>query len=84
MHASYFGTGDSTIQDNGNSSRVSHTVTNSFWFKKIMAGCQRCMGNVWLPDKAVSRYGVGECFCVLEREWNDTWDRDKEDYFALH
>ena len=49
-----------------------------------MAGCQRCMGNVWLPDKAVSRYGVGECFCVLEREWNDTWDRDKEDYFALH
>ena len=29
-HASCFGTGDSTMQDDGNGSRVSHAVTNSF------------------------------------------------------
>ena len=41
------------------------------------------MVDVWLPDKAVSRYVVIACFRVLDREWNDIRERDKEDYFAL-
>ena len=41
------------------------------------------MGNIWLPDKAVSRYVIGGCFCVLERDWSNIWDRDKNNVCAL-
>ena len=34
-------------------------------------------------DKAVSLYVIGGCFRVLERDWSDIWDRDKDDVFAL-
>ena len=82
-HASYFGTGDSTMQNDGNGSRVSHDVTNSFWFKRFRAGCHRCMGDILLPDKAVSRHMIDGCFRLLEREWSDIWERDKHDIFLL-
>ena len=82
-HASCFGTGDSTMQDNGNESRVSHAVTNSLWFKCFNASCHRHMGDVWLPNNAVSRYVIDGCFCMLERDWSDIWDRNKNDVFAL-
>ena len=84
FHANYFGTGDSTMQDNGNGSRVSHAVTNLVWFKRFVAGCHCRMGDVWLPDKAVSNYVIGGCFCVLERDWSDIWDLDKDNVFTLH
>lgn len=80
LHVSCFGTGDLTMQDNGNGSRVSHAVTNLFWFKRLMAGCHRCIGDIWLPNKAVSTYVIGGCSCVLERDWNDFWEGDKEDF----
>ena len=71
------------MQDDGNDLRVSHAVTNSYWFKRVMYGCHQCMGDVWLPDKAVSCYVVIACFCVLDKDWNNIWERNKEDYFAL-
>ena len=46
LRASCFGTGDSTIQDNGNGSPVSYAMTNSFWFKRFNAGCHYRMGDV--------------------------------------
>ena len=82
-HASCFGTGDSTMQDNGNGSRVSHAVTNSFWFKRFNAGCHCRMRDVWLADKAVSRYVIDGYFLVLEKDWSEIWDHDKDDVFTL-
>ena len=73
-HASCVGTGNSTMQDDGNGSRVSHAVTNSFWFKRFNAGCHRRMGDIWLPDKAMSRYVIDACFLLLERDWSDIWE----------
>ena len=83
LHASCFGTDDLTMQDDDNRSCVSHAMTNSFLFKQFMAGCHCRMGNVWLPDKSVSYYIIGGCFRVLERNWNDIWDRGKGNIFAL-
>ena len=71
------------MQDDGNYSSVSHAVTNLFWFKRFMTGCHCCMGDVWLPDKAVSRYVVSGCFYVLERDRNNIRDCDKEAFFVL-
>ena len=82
-HASCFGTGDTTMQDDGNGSRMSHAVSNSFWFKRFNTGCHRRMGDIWLPDKAASRYVIDACFSLLERNWSDIWERDKHDGFAL-
>ena len=39
LHASCFGTGDLTMNDDGNGSCVSHVVKNSFLFKRFMKGC---------------------------------------------
>ena len=82
-HASYYGTGDTFMHDDGNGARVSHAVSNSVWFKRFLQGCHRRMGDVWLPDKAVSRYVIGGCFNVLTRWWDDIIERDKTDTFAL-
>ena len=41
------------------------------------------MGDIWLPDKAVSRYVIDGCFCLLECEWIDIWEQEKHDIFAL-
>ena len=48
-----------------------------------MVGCHHHMGNVWLPDKAVSRYVIGGCFYLLEKDWNNIWEEDKEDLHGL-
>lgn len=71
------------MNDDGNGSRVSHAMTTSFWFKIFMQGCHRCMGDVWLPDKAVSSYVIDGCLCLLERDWNDIWEQDKEGLYGL-
>ena len=41
------------------------------------------MGDIWLPDKAVSWHVIDGCFRLLEREWSNIWERDKHDIFAL-
>ena len=34
-----------------------------------MQGVHRRMGDVWKPDKAVSRHVIRACFTVLEYHW---------------
>ena len=41
------------------------------------------MGDIWLPDKAVSRYVIDGSFWLLGRDWSDIWEHDKNDVFAL-
>ena len=68
-HASSDGVGATFMNDAGTGARVTHSVTNSFWFNRFMQGCHRRMGDVWLPDKAVSRYVMRASFELLEEAW---------------
>lgn len=56
LHASYYGTGEIFTSDNGIGACVSHTATNKVVIEK--------MGNIWLPDKTVSR-------CVIDDKENN-------------
>ena len=65
-HASRDGMGCAFMSDNGTSAWFSNLTTNLLWFKRFMQGLHQRMGDVWLPDKAVSRYVIPSCFSVLE------------------
>lgn len=68
-HSSKDGSGFAFMSEDGTSSRLSYSSTNSLWFKRTMQGIHRRMGNVWKPDKAISRYVIRGCFVVFEYHW---------------
>ena len=47
----------------------SASTTNSYWFRRFMAGCHRRMGDVWMPDQAVTVEEVLAGLQILEEEW---------------
>ena len=69
-HFCALGTGPTFMSDDGNSARISYSATNSIWFKRFMQGCHRRMGDVWLPNRAISQYEMKACFEILENQWN--------------
>lgn len=79
-HASADGVGATFMGDAGTGARVTHSVTNSFWFNRFMQGCHRRMGDVWLPDKAVSRYVMRASFELLEEAWAEL---GHDEYYLL-
>ncbi|KAL7561330.1 hypothetical protein ACA910_018525 [Epithemia clementina (nom. ined.)] len=44
--------------------------TNSFWFRRFMTGCHRRMGDVWIPDRAVTVEVVLGSLEILEKEFS--------------
>ena len=68
-HTRCGGSGYAFMSLDGTGSRLSYSPTNSLWFKRCMTGLHRRMGDVWKPDKAVSRYVIRGCFSVLEYHW---------------
>ena len=68
-YASSDGVGTTFMNEAGTGARVTHSVTNSYWFNRFMQGCHRRMGDVWLPDKAVSHYVMRASFELLEEAW---------------
>lgn len=69
-HTSPTGLGVSFVGDDGSTARVSHSVTNSPWFKRFMLGMHKRMGDVWIPDRAVTLAEVHSIFSLLEDDWN--------------
>ena len=69
-HASVNGAGFAFISGDGTGARLSHSSTNSLWFKRFSCGMHKRMGDQWMPDKAVSRYVIRACFSVLESDWS--------------
>ncbi|KAL7567918.1 hypothetical protein ACA910_019631 [Epithemia clementina (nom. ined.)] len=43
--------------------------TNSLWFKRFMMGCHRRMGDVWIPDRAVTVEIVLALLDLLDEEF---------------
>ena len=68
-HSSLNGTGYNFVSNEGTSARVSHSVTNGIWFQRFMEGMHRRMGDVWLPNRALSQYELTSCFQILDSKW---------------
>ena len=56
-HASV-GSGPTFVSQDGTSSRVSYTSTNTLWFNLCMIGIHQRMGDIWMPYTATSRYVI--------------------------
>ncbi|KAL7574182.1 hypothetical protein ACA910_014858 [Epithemia clementina (nom. ined.)] len=70
MHTSPWGVGPSTASSGERSSLFfTGSPTNSYWFRRFMTGCQRCMGNVWIPDCAVTVEVVLGSLEILEEDF---------------
>lgn len=52
----------------------SNSPTNSYWFKRFLSGCHKRMGDVWLPDKALTLDVLLGCLEILEKEFSETVD----------
>jgi hypothetical protein len=63
------GMGAPFTSDDGSGGRVSNSPTNNLWFQRFTQGCHRRMGNLWLPNRAVSRHELIACFEILEERW---------------
>ena len=70
IHTLPGGTGMSTMGTGDRTALMfTSSPTNSFWFKRFMAGCHRRMGDVWIPDRAVTLEEVLCGLSILEKEW---------------
>ncbi|KAL7563946.1 hypothetical protein ACA910_017561 [Epithemia clementina (nom. ined.)] len=70
IHTTPRGVGISTV---GQGERAgfffSGSPTNSQWFKRFMSGCHRQMGDVWIPDKAVTLEEIHAALEILQVEY---------------
>ena len=65
-HASRRGTGVSFLQSDNISLRVTLAPTQMVWFQPFMAGLQKQMGDVWIPNIAMSSHIVRASMDILE------------------
>ena len=66
------GLGPAFMSNDGAGARVSHSATNTDWSKRFHLGCHRRMGDIWKPNKALTRLELNSCFTILESEWEMT------------
>jgi hypothetical protein len=69
VHTMPGGLGSTFIADDGKGDTVSTSPRNSDWFKRFMRGCHKRMGDVWIPDRALT---MRELLCsqtLLENDW---------------
>jgi hypothetical protein len=69
VHTCQNGMGATFIKDDGTGASVSNSKSNQPWFKRFMRGVHRRMGDVWLPDRAMSQYEFAACFKLLDDRW---------------
>jgi hypothetical protein len=54
---------------------ITHSATNTPWFKRFMKGCHSRMGDVWCPDRPLTIREVLLCQSMLEEDWK-TFEKD--------
>ena len=68
-HASVGGSGLTFMSQDGTISRILYASTNTLWFNCCMIGINQRMGDVWMPDKATSRYIIRASLKICEDMW---------------
>ena len=69
IHASVDGTGESFIADDSGVQSISRSTSNSHWFRRFMKGMHKRMGDIWIPDRAITIHEVLIAFTILEEDW---------------
>jgi hypothetical protein len=69
VHTTPGGLGATFIAEDGKGGTVSESPTNSDWFKRFMRGCHKRMGDIWIPDRALTIREILCCQTLLEADW---------------
>eukprot|EP00978_Attheya_sp_CCMP212_P016777 scaffold44249_cov48-Attheya_sp.AAC.1 len=70
-HTTPTGVGLSTAGADGSNMFFTNSPTNSYWFKRFMQGAHRRMGDVWIPDRALTIDKLLKCLELLEEDWQE-------------
>ncbi|KAL7556653.1 hypothetical protein ACA910_017592 [Epithemia clementina (nom. ined.)] len=71
IHTTPFGAGASTIgTSDWDGLFFLGSPTNSLWFRRFMLGCHRCMGDMWILDRATTLEVVTGSLELLEEEYS--------------
>ena len=68
-HACVDGFGATFVGEDSNASTLSHSATNTPWFRRFIRGCHRRMGDVRLPDRPVLIPEIRGALELLEEDW---------------
>jgi hypothetical protein len=77
VHTVPGGRGATFMTDGGSGGTVSNSPTNTEWFRRFMKGCHKRMGNVWIPDHALTIKEFTSALTLLEEDWV-TFKKDGE------
>ncbi|KAL7575183.1 hypothetical protein ACA910_018672 [Epithemia clementina (nom. ined.)] len=69
VHTTPAGTGGAILSDGKKSTRITNSSTNSLWFQRFMDGCHERMGDVWVPDAAITI----DVLKALDNLWESLW-----------
>ena len=67
--ASVGGSGPTFMSQDGMSSRILYASTNNLWFNCCTIGIHQRMGDIWMSDKATSRYIIRASLKICEDMW---------------
>jgi hypothetical protein len=70
-HTTPYGVGMATAGADGSNMFFSNSPTNSYWFKRFMLGSHRRMGDIWVPDRALTIDELLKALELLEEDWVD-------------
>jgi hypothetical protein len=75
VHTIPGGIGDMFITSDNMMNGITHSATNTPWFKRFMKGCHSRMGDVWCPDRPLTMWEALLCQSMLEEDWK-TFEKD--------
>ena len=71
VHTTPGGTGMAAMAGDRSSTFFSNSASNSYWFRRFMQGVHKRMGDVWIPDRALTIDEVLHMFILLEEDWDE-------------
>ena len=69
VHTTPNGTGMAAMSGDSSSTFFSNSASNSYWFRRFMQGVHKRMGDVWIPDRAITIDEVLRMMTLLEEDW---------------
>jgi len=71
FHTTPMGVGLATAGTDGGNTFFTNSPTNSYWFKRFIQGVHRRMGDIWIPDRALTIDELLKSLELLEEDWQD-------------
>jgi hypothetical protein len=73
-HTLFGGVGINLAGDDGAPRFVTNSPTNTFWYRRFQLGCHKRMGDVWIPDRALTIDELLASLKLLEEDWTKVKD----------